>query len=104
MSELINKLIPIIIIVAAVILVLMVIMSWWKRVPQDKAGVVTGIKKKVITGGGGIVIPVINRIDYISLSASSLEITTEDSMSSQKENINLVSTVLIKDKNDTTTI
>ncbi len=38
MSELINKLIPIIIIVAAVILVLMVIMSWWKRVPQDKAG------------------------------------------------------------------
>ena len=79
MSELINKLIPVIIIVAAVILIIMVIMSWWKRVPQDKAGVVTGIKKKVITGGGGIVIPVINRIDYISLSASSLEITTEDS-------------------------
>ena len=84
MSELINKLIPVIIIVAAVILIIMVIMSWWKRVPQDKAGVVTGIKKKVITGGGGIVIPVINRIDYISLSASSLEITTEDSLSSQK--------------------
>ena len=35
MSELINKLIPIIIIVAAVILIIMVIMSWWKRVPQD---------------------------------------------------------------------
>ena len=34
MSELINKLIPIIIIVAAVILIIMVIMSWWKRVPQ----------------------------------------------------------------------
>lgn len=46
MSELINKLIPIIIIVAAVILIIMVIMSWWKRVPQDKAGVVTGIKKR----------------------------------------------------------
>ena len=104
MSELINKLIPIIIIVAAVILVLMVIMSWWKRVPQDKAGVVTGIKKKVITGGGGIVIPVINRIDYISLSASSLEITTEDSMSSQKVPINVVSTVVLKVKNDTTSI
>ena len=41
MSELINKLIPIIIIVAAVILIIMVIMSWWKRVPQDKAGVVS---------------------------------------------------------------
>ena len=96
MSELINKLIPIIIIVAAVILVLMVIMSWWKRVPQDKAGVVTGIKKKVITGGGGIVIPVINRIDYISLSAASLEITTEDSMSSQKVPINVVSIAVLK--------
>ena len=104
MSELINKLIPIIIIVAAVILIIMVIMSWWKRVPQDKAGVVTGIKKKVITGGGGIVIPVINRIDYISLSASSLEITTEDSMSSQKVPINVVSTVVLKVKNDTTSI
>ena len=104
MSELINKLIPVIIIVAAVILIIMVIMSWWKRVPQDKAGVVTGIKKKVITGGGGIVIPVINRIDYISLSASSLEITTEDSMSSQKVPINVVSTVVLKVKNDTTSI
>lgn len=104
MESLVNSIFPVIIGVVAVVLVIMVIMSWWKRVPQDKAGVVTGIKKKVITGGGGIVIPVINRIDYISLSASSLEITTEDSMSSQKVPINVVSTVVLKVKNDTTSI
>lgn len=104
MLDLIDNFIPFIIGFAAVILVVLVIMSWWKRVPQDKAGVVTGIKKKVITGGGGIVIPVLNRIDYISLSASSLEITTEDSMSSQKVPINVVSTVVLKVKNDTTSI
>lgn len=104
MLTLLGNFIPVLIGVAAVILIVMVIMSWWKRVPQDKAGVVTGIKKKVITGGGGIVIPVMNRIDYISLSASSLEITTEDSMSSQKVPINVVSTVVLKVKNDTTSI
>jgi len=104
MREIIGSFLPVVLAVVAVALIIMVIMSWWKKVPQDKAGVVTGIKKKVITGGGGIVIPVINRIDYISLSASSLEITTEDSMSSQKVPINVVSTVVLKVKNDTTSI
>lgn len=104
MLDLVSQFVPVLVGVIAVVLVVMVIMSWWKRVPQDKAGVVTGIKKKVITGGGGIVIPVMNRIDYISLSASSLEITTEDSMSSQKVPINVVSTVVLKVKNDTTSI
>lgn len=104
MLDFISSYIPVLLGILAFVLVIMVIMSWWKRVPQDKAGVVTGIKKKVITGGGGIVIPVINRIDYISLSASSLEITTEDSMSSQKVPINVVSTVVLKVKNDTTSI
>lgn len=104
MLDLVSQFVPVLVGVIAVVLVIMVIMSWWKRVPQDKAGVVTGIKKKVITGGGGIVIPVMNRIDYISLSASSLEITTEDSMSSQKVPINVVSTVVLKVKNDTTSI
>ena len=92
MSELINKLIPIIIIVAAVILVLMVIMSWWKRVPQDKAGVATGIKKKGISGGS-----ISSYLSStVSPSTSSLEITTEDSMSSQKVPINVVSIAVLK--------
>lgn len=51
-----------------VILVLVAsILVMWKKVPQDKAGVVTGARKRVITGGGGFVIPLIERIDFISL-------------------------------------
>ena len=38
--------------VIAVVLLFSVIFSMWKKVPQDKAAVVTGLRKKVITGGG----------------------------------------------------
>ena len=53
--------------VIGIVLILTVVLRMWKKVPQDKAGVVTGMKKRVITGGGGLVIPVFERIDYISL-------------------------------------
>lgn len=53
--------------VLGIVLILTVVLRMWKKVPQDKAGVVTGMKKRVITGGGGLVIPVFERIDYISL-------------------------------------
>ena len=53
--------------VVGIVLILTVVLRMWKKVPQDKAGVVTGMKKRVITGGGGLVIPVFERIDYISL-------------------------------------
>lgn len=53
--------------VLGIVLILTVVLRMWKKVPQDKAGVVTGMKKRVITGGGGLVIPVFERIDYIRL-------------------------------------
>lgn len=48
--------------VVGIVLILTVVLRMWKKVPQDKAGVVTGMKKRVITGGGGLVIPVFERI------------------------------------------
>lgn len=48
--------------VLGIVLILTVVLRMWKKVPQDKAGVVTGMKKRVITGGGGLVIPVFERI------------------------------------------
>ena len=62
--------------VLGIVLILTVVLRMWKKVPQDKAGVVTGMKKRVITGGGGLVIPVFERIDYISLGNFPAAFTT----------------------------
>ena len=90
----------IVVAVIAVVLLLSVIFSMWKKVPQDKAAVVTGLRKKVITGGGGLVIPVLERIDYISLGNIQLDVRTEESMSSQGVPIGVVGTAVIKVKNE----
>ncbi|MBO5486266.1 MAG: flotillin family protein, partial [Eubacterium sp.] len=86
-------------IVVGIIVILAVILSMWKKVPQDKAGVVTGMKRRVITGGGGIVIPVFERIDYISLGNIPLSVTTKGSLSSQGVPINVITTAVIKVRN-----
>ena len=58
----------VLIILAALIIVLIAVFSTWKKVPADKAAIVTGLgRAKVITGGGVMVLPVLQRIDYITL-------------------------------------
>ena len=47
-----NEWLPIIAIPLVIVLVLIAVFSMWKKVPQDKAGVITGLKRRVITGGG----------------------------------------------------
>ncbi len=87
-------------IILGILLIMIVIFSLWKKVPQDKAAVVTGLKKRVITGGGGMVIPILERIDYISLENMQLEVRTEDAMTSQGVPIRIVSYANIKVKNE----
>lgn len=99
-----NDLLPIALIIAGVIIILMVILSMWKKVPQDKAAVVTGLKKRIITGGGGLVIPVFERIDYISLGNIQLDVVTDESMSSQGVPIAVIGTAVIKVKNEQNSI
>ena len=55
------------IIIAVIVLMIILVSTMWKRVPQDKALVITGLKKRVISGGGGFVIPLLERSDKISL-------------------------------------
>lgn len=86
--------------IVGIIIILSVILSMWKKVPQDKALVITGLKKRVITGGGGLQIPVLERGDYISLGNMQLDVVTEESMSSQGVPIKVVSTAVIKVRND----
>lgn len=93
---------PIIITVVAVaagLFLLSAIFRMWKKVPQDKAMVVTGMKKRVITGGGGLVIPVLERTDIISLGNIQLNINTSQTMSSQGVPIDVVGTAVIKVRN-----
>ena len=93
---------PIIITVIAVavfIFILASIFSMWKKVPQDKAMVVTGMKKRIITGGGGVVIPVLERTDVISLGNIQLNINTSQTMSSQGVPIDVAGTAVIKVRN-----
>lgn len=99
-----NNLILIAVAVVGIILIIMLVLSMWKKVPQDKAAVVTGMKKRIITGGGGLVIPVLERIDYISLGNIQIDVTTEESMSSQGVPIAVIGTAVIKVKNEQTSI
>ncbi len=92
--------IVVLLVILGVVVLLSVILSMWKKVPQDKAAVVTGLKKRIITGGGGVVIPVFERIDYISLGNLQLDVMTEESMSSQGVPIAVVGTAVIKVKNE----
>lgn len=85
--------------VMAVLILLSMIFRMWKKVPQDKAMVVTGLRKKVITGGGGFVLPVLERTDTISLGNIQLNISTSQTMSSQGVPIDVLGTAVIKVRN-----
>ncbi len=85
--------------VAAALAILTVIFRMWRKVPQDKAMVVTGLKKRVITGGGGLVIPVLERTDTISLGNIQLNVNTSQTMSSQGVPIDVLGTAVIKVRN-----
>lgn len=91
-------------VIAGIVLILAIIMSMWKKVPQDKAAVITGLKKRVITGGGGVVIPVLERIDIISLESMKLDVHTNGAMTSQGVPINTDGVAVIKVRNDKTSI
>lgn len=98
---------PVIITGAAVLLGLIILTSifrMWKKVPQDKAMVVTGLRKRVITGGGGLVIPILERTDTISLGNIQLAVQTNQTMSSQGVPIDVDGTAVIKVKNTTESI
>lgn len=98
-AEVFMDALPIVGIVLGVVVIAAVILRMWKKVPQDKAGVVTGMKKRVITGGGGLVVPVFERIDYISLGNIPLSVSTRNSLSSQGVPISVITTAVIKVRN-----
>ncbi len=95
---------PILLTVICLVLVLMGVLSTWRKVPQDKAVAVTGLKKRVITGGGGIVIPIFERTDRISLESMKLEVSVRNALTSQGVGINANGVAIVKVKSETSSI
>jgi flotillin len=90
----------IVIILIAIFLLLTGIFSLWKKVPQDKALVVTGLKKRVISGGGGMVVPILERTDRISLENMKIEVRTSGALTEQGVDIVADGVAVIKVKSD----
>ncbi|MDR1000273.1 MAG: flotillin family protein [Clostridiales bacterium] len=90
----------IIIILVVLFLLLIGIFSLWKKVPQDKALVVTGLKKRVISGGGGMVVPILERTDRISLENMKIEVRTSGALTEQGVDIIADGVAVIKVKSD----
>ena len=87
-------------ILGAILVVIFLITTMWKRVPQDKALVVTGLKKRVISGGGGFVVPLLERADKISLENMKFEIRTDGARTEQGVDIRADGVAVIKVKSD----
>lgn len=87
-------------IIVGVIVLLLFIALLWKKAPQDKAIVVTGLKKRVISGAGGIVIPIFEQIDRISLENMKVEIKTFGSLDSNGVPLDTDGVAIIKVKSN----
>ncbi|MEG0014067.1 MAG: SPFH domain-containing protein [Cellulosilyticaceae bacterium] len=88
------------IIVGSIVILIGVIAMIWKKAPQDKAIVVTGLKKRVISGAGGVVIPIFEQVDRISLENMKVEIKTFGSLDSNGVPIDTDGVAIIKVKSD----
>ena len=95
-----NEFIIIGIILAGIFLVIISILILWRKVSQDKALVVTGLKKRVISGGGGLVIPILERTDLISLENMKIYVGTQGALTEQGVGLAVNGVAIIKVKSD----
>ncbi len=100
MGEYSAYLVPALIVVVLIILIFSLI-NMYKKVPQDKALVVTGFRgRRVITGGGGIVVPMLERMDVISLENMQIDIRIDGALTSQGVGIVADGVAVVKVKSD----
>ena len=88
-------------VIGAIVLICIAILSTWKKGPADKAAIVTGIgRARVVTGGGVVVIPILQRIDYITLENISFDVNMQGTLTADAVPIEANGTVVVKIKND----
>ena len=90
--------------VFVILVVLVGITSMWKKAPQDKALVITGMKKRVLTGGGGLVIPMFERTDRLSLENMKIEIRIDGALTEQGVEIYVDGVSVVKVRSDAVSI
>ncbi len=72
----------------------------WKKAAQDKAIVVTGLKRRVISGRGGFVVPFFEQTNRLSLENMKVEVKTRESLDSNGVPIDADGVAIIKVKSD----
>jgi len=87
-------------ILVLVFLAIFIMFMLWKRIPQNKAAVVTGLKKRIISGGGGLVVPLFERYDVISLENIKIPLDIGNAISSQGVPVTVKSVAVVKVKSD----
>ncbi|MDF2671880.1 MAG: band 7 protein [Clostridiales bacterium] len=95
-----DNIIIVAIIIGVLFLLIFSILVMWRKVSQDKALVVTGLRKRVISGGGGFVIPLLERTDRISLENMKIEVRTDGALTEQGVDITADGVAVIKVKSD----
>lgn len=89
------------VVVAGVAVVVGAVLSTWKKIPSDKAAIIVGVgKPKVVTGGGKIVVPVLQRMDTITLENIMFTVEIKQTKTSLGVPINAEGVVVLKVKND----
>ena len=84
--------------IVILLLIVFAVTGMWRKVPQDKALVITGLKKRVISGGGGLIIPLFERADPISLENMQIPVTVKG-MTSAGVDITVGALTILKIKN-----
>lgn len=80
-ESIIFNLLPIII---GILVVMMVFESCWRKCPPDKLMIVSGAgKMRSVSGKGTFVIPLLQRVDTLSLGAVQVQLTTENDIPTQ---------------------
>lgn len=86
-------------IVVVLVLLIALIVGMWKKVPNDHAGVIVGLgKPKVVTGGGTILIPLLQRMDLLTLETLSFPVSVTGVKTSLGVPINAEGYIIIKVK------
>ena len=87
-------------ILGVIFLLIFAVLIMWKKVSQDKALVITGLRKRVISGGGGFVVPLLEKTDQISLENMKIEVRTDGALTEQGVDIKADGVAVIKVKSD----
>ncbi|MEG1256184.1 SPFH domain-containing protein [Clostridium sp.] len=90
--------------IVLVLAVMWIICITWKKAAQDKAIVVTGLKRRVISGKGGFVVPFFEQTNRLSLENMKVEVKTHESLDRNGVPIDTDGVAIIKVKSDSASV